>query len=49
MLTLNLAKEIGRDPPNKKEMEETMKKFDKNNDGKLNMEEFKEYVKVTFK
>lgn len=39
------AKEKSMDPPTDKEIEETLKKFDKNKDGKLSKKEFEFLIK----
>ena len=37
---INVAKDIGVEPPSKDEVEEVMKELDENNDGKLSIDEF---------
>ncbi|CAI2376472.1 unnamed protein product [Moneuplotes crassus] len=44
-----IALQLGKDPPTEKEISDMMVDLDQNEDGQLSMDEFKEYVKVTFK
>ena len=45
---VKIAKEIGKPEPTEADTEEALKKYDENGDGKLNLDEFKEFVKFVF-